>query len=59
VLDCAAFAEPAPVAAQNWRVRINACGVQAVGEAPELRMAFNRETFMADPRLAGFNWERG
>jgi hypothetical protein len=47
------------VASQNWRVRINACGVQAVGEAPELRMAFNRETFMADPRLAGFNWERG
>jgi hypothetical protein len=59
VLDCAGFAKPAPMDRQNWRIRINAFGIQALCLNPETRIGFDRETFAADPRLAGFRWDRG
>ncbi|MES2145000.1 MAG: RES family NAD+ phosphorylase [Pseudomonadota bacterium] len=58
VLTCTAFARPAPVDRQTWRIRIGRFGAQALREHPDLRMEFGRNAFAADPRLAAMNWDR-
>jgi len=59
VLSCAVFARPEPVDWQTWHLRPSAAGVQAVCEWPARRLAFGRDAFAADPRLADMVWERG
>lgn len=58
LLDCRAFVSTAPERWQTWRVRFGAHGIQAIAEAPAIRLEFGREAFAADPRMAGFAWER-
>lgn len=58
VLTPLAFAAPAPVERQTWRLRISASGVLAVCDFPAARLAFPREAFAADPRLASLAKER-
>lgn len=58
VLDCAAFAAPAPLERRSWRIRTGRTGVQAICEFPPQRLGFGRETFAADPRIAVLDWER-
>lgn len=58
VLTCAAFAEPRPVERQTWRLRLSRSGVQAVCDFPNARLGFPPDLFSADPRLAGFPWQR-
>lgn len=59
VLACQAFAKPAPVDRQTWRMRLSASGAQALCEAPRQALEFPRDAFAADPRIAALNWERG
>jgi hypothetical protein len=59
ILMCRAFARPAPVERQTWRMRLSASGVQALCEFPRQALEFPRGAFAADPRVARLNWERG
>ncbi|WEX08198.1 RES family NAD+ phosphorylase [Chelativorans sp. AA-79] len=59
LLTCRAFAESRPVERQTWRLRLGSSGVQAICQFPEMSIGFDRHAFSADPRLAGFNWDRG
>lgn len=52
VLDCAAFAKPAPVARQSWWLNITESHVQARCEHPARAVEFTRDWFARDPRLA-------
>jgi len=58
LLSCTAFAQPAPLDRQTWRIRINAFGIQAICDHPEARIGFDRATFTTDPRLASLVWDR-
>lgn len=59
VLTCGAFALPRPIERQTWRMRPSAAGVQAICEFPVDSIEFGRDTFVADPRIATFRWDRG
>lgn len=58
ILLCRAFSKPAPVERQTWRMRLSHSGVQALCEYPRQAVEFSRDTFAADPRIAGLNWDR-
>lgn len=58
VLTCRAFASPAPVERQTWRIRIGSTGAQAVREHPRLGLEFTAHAFAPDPRLADMVWNR-
>lgn len=58
ILLCRAFARPAPVDRQTWRMRLSASGVQALCEFPRQALEFPRDAFSADPRIAALSWER-
>jgi hypothetical protein len=58
LLTCRVFTRPEPVAAHTWHLKLGPAGVLAVCEAPRIRLHFDRDAFAADPRLAGFVWER-
>jgi hypothetical protein len=58
LLSCRAFARPRPISQQTWHIRLSEAGAQAVCESPRSRITFGRDTFAADPRIAGFRWER-
>jgi hypothetical protein len=58
LLNCRVFKNPQPVSLQTWRIRLYATGVQAICESPKYGLAFGRDTFAADPRIAALNWER-
>lgn len=59
LLGCAAFASDEPAERQTWRIQFGASGVRAVCEFPDARLEFPRDAFVADPRIAALNWERG
>ena len=59
ILMCRSFSHPAPVERQSWRIRLSASGVQALCEFPRQAVEFPPDVFVADPRIAGLNWERG
>jgi hypothetical protein len=58
VLSCAAFAAPAPMERQTWRIRLSAHGVQALCEFPRESVEFSTAAFANDPRMAMLKWER-
>lgn len=58
LLSCRAFASPAPVERQTWRIHTGAGGVRAICDAPDVRIAFDRDVFARDPRIARMAWER-
>ena len=58
LLSCRAFTAPEPTTFQTWRIYLRDLGVQAICEAPRLRIAFDRAAFAADPRIAKLKWER-
>jgi hypothetical protein len=58
LLSCRVFSRPQPVERRTWRIRLNAVGAQAICEHPEQRIAFSREAFAEDPRLAAMRWQR-
>jgi hypothetical protein len=58
LLTCAAFASTAPLERQVWRVHLGTMGARAICAFPEHRLAFDRQAFARDPRIAALNWER-
>jgi RES domain len=58
LLSCTAFAKPAEVGRQTWRMHLSDIGVKAVCEMPSDRLDFGRSAFSSDPRLANMNWDR-
>jgi hypothetical protein len=58
LLTCAAFATTAPLERHEWRVHLGSMGVRAICAFPEQRLAFDRQAFARDPRIAALNWER-
>ena len=53
VLSCRAFARPAPLSRQTWKIRPGPDRVQALCDFPVESLEFNVAEFAADPRLAG------
>lgn len=58
VLTPAAFARPEPTGRQTWRIYLDSNGGRAICESPNLSLAFGRDAFGADPRMAAFVWDR-
>jgi hypothetical protein len=58
LLSCAAFASPAPLERQVWRVHLGPMGVRAICNFPEQRLAFDQNAFARDPRIATLDWQR-
>jgi hypothetical protein len=58
LLTCRAFAVREPVARQTWRLGLNAHGVRAVCDFPDMRLEFTRNAFGTDPRIRGLRWAR-
>lgn len=58
VLNPSVFAKPEPVDRQSWKLHLDSNGVRAVCEAPRESIAFDQNTFSADPRLKDFKWKR-
>jgi hypothetical protein len=58
LLHCAVFTKPEPIERMSWKLHLDAQGARALCEAPRLSIAYDRAAFAADPRLAGFRWER-
>lgn len=59
VLDCAAFAQPAPVAQQSWWIFLRPHALQAWCEAPRHRIEIPLTQFGTDPRVASLLAARG
>jgi len=58
LFTCRVFAKSEPVSLQTWRIHLNATGAQAICESPKSGIAFDRDTFAADPRIAALKWHR-
>ncbi|WP_247889838.1 RES family NAD+ phosphorylase [Azospirillum brasilense] len=58
LLTCAAFREPKPTTFQTWRIYLRGSGIQALCEFPDIRLEFNRSTFIGDARIAAMRWDR-
>jgi hypothetical protein len=58
LLTCRAFARPEPVEFRTWRIHLSASGAQAICEAPKSGLAFDRDSFATDPRIASLKWNR-
>ena len=58
LLTCAAFASREPTDLHRWRIQVGATGVRAIREFGDERIAFDRDAFARDPRIASLNWER-
>jgi len=58
LLMCRAFAAAQPLERQTWRIHLGTSGARAVCEFPAARLAFGREAFAQDPRIAALAWER-
>ena len=43
---------------QTWRIVLNAHGVRAICDFPDAGLAFDREAFGSDPRIAAIVWDR-
>ena len=58
LLSCQAFARPAPVDQQTWRMKLSAAGVYARGETAASALIFDRQAFARDSRIARLSWNR-
>lgn len=58
LLTCAAFAGREPEERRRWRVHVGTAGARAICEFPDERLAFDRNAFARDPRIAALNWDR-
>ena len=58
LLTCGAFTDKQPKEPQTWRIYLRASGIQALCDFPRQALAFDRETFAPDPRIAKMIWER-
>jgi hypothetical protein len=52
------FADKSPLQWRTWRIKIGRGGASALCDFPSSTFSFGRDAFVADPRLADFQWER-
>ena len=52
LLACSAFVSRAPEERRRWRVHVGPGGARAICEFPDQRIAFDRNAFARDPRIA-------
>jgi len=58
LLACRVFTAPEPTALQTWRIHLAETGVSAISEAPRSGLSFDRDAFVADPRIRTMDWRR-
>jgi hypothetical protein len=58
LLTCRAFASREPIDRQTWRIHLGPSGARGVCDFPQARLAFDRQAFASDPRIAALDWER-
>lgn len=58
LLTCSVFTDVAPTNRRSWKIHLDANGARAICETPRVTLAFDRNAFVADPRLAGLVWTR-
>jgi hypothetical protein len=58
ILSCRAFRAFEPSNTQTWRIHFSAQGVRVFREFPSHAIAFSRDTFERDPRIAAMRWDR-
>jgi len=58
LLACAAFRSREPIERQVWRIRVDEMGVRALCAFPPQQLAFSRDAFARDQRIAKLNWDR-
>jgi len=58
LLTCVAFATPAPLARETWRLRLGPAGVMARPDGQAEGLDFGREAFARDPRIRDARWTR-
>jgi len=58
LLTCHVFTKSEVVSRQTWRIHLDSAGARAMCEAPKHTLAFGRNAFAADPRIAGMTWSR-
>jgi RES domain len=58
VLTATAFLDKKPMQWRTWRLKVGSNGVSALCDFPVIRLSFDCNVFVDDPRLAGFVWER-
>ena len=58
LMTCRAFTDTVPKEPQTWRIYLRASGIQALCDFPRQALAFDREAFAPDPRIAAMVWER-
>jgi hypothetical protein len=58
LLSCSAFASREPEERRGWRIHVGTAGARAICEFPEQRIAFDRQFFARDPRVASITWDR-
>ncbi len=58
LLTSAVFAKSEPTGRQTWRIYLDGNGARALCELPSHSLAFGRDAFNADPRMAAFVWDR-
>jgi hypothetical protein len=58
LFTCRAFGSPQPLDRQTWRIHLGQSGARAVSDFPSARLAFDRNAFTSDARIAALVWER-
>jgi len=58
ILGCNAFTIRQPATRQTWQFLIDKSGVAARREFPSLKLEFDRDVFMDDPRLQSVDWSK-
>jgi hypothetical protein len=58
LFTCAAFGSREPDDRRRWRIHVGPAGARAICEFPDERLAFDRDAFSRDPRIASLNWAR-
>jgi hypothetical protein len=58
LLSCAAFKSAEPEDRRRWSIHLGPSGARAICEYPDERLAFDRNAFARDPRIASLNWDR-
>jgi RES domain-containing protein len=58
LLVCSVFVSREPAERQTWRIYLGTRGVQSLCAFPDERLAFGRQAFADDSRIARMRWER-
>jgi hypothetical protein len=58
LLSCTVFTQTDVTTTRTWRIHFSGAGERASCEFPPATLQFPRDAFAADPRLAGFRWDR-